>query len=66
MVGVLPRQIMTIDRYGERRPSGCIPTVLQVAAARHAPMLEELRKRTEAHTKETLASMKPANGTVTR
>src|SRR5262245_3290565 len=33
MVGVPPRQVMTIDRYGELGGRvGCIPTVLQVAA----------------------------------
>ena len=57
MVGVPPRQVMTVDRYGELGGRvGCIPTVLQVAAL-HAmrQCLEELRKSgTEArYFKET-------------
>ena len=41
MVGVPPRQIMTIQRYGELGGRvGCIPTVFAgCSAARHAPML---------------------------
>ncbi|HJU61285.1 MAG TPA: isocitrate lyase/phosphoenolpyruvate mutase family protein [Candidatus Binatia bacterium] len=39
MVGVPPRQIMTIDRYGELGGRvGCIPTVLQVAALHGMPV----------------------------
>jgi 2-methylisocitrate lyase-like PEP mutase family enzyme len=51
MVGVPPRQIMTIQRYGELGGRvGCIPTVLQVAALHGMRQcLEELRKNgTEA------------------
>jgi 2-methylisocitrate lyase-like PEP mutase family enzyme len=46
MVGVPPRQIMTIDRYGELGGRvGCIPTVLQVAALHGMRQcLEELKK----------------------
>jgi 2-methylisocitrate lyase-like PEP mutase family enzyme len=57
MVGVPPRQIMTIDRYGELGGRvGCIPTVLQVAALHGMRQcLEELKKSgTEArYFKET-------------
>jgi 2-methylisocitrate lyase-like PEP mutase family enzyme len=57
MVGVPPRQIMTIDRYGELGGRvGCIPTVLQVAALHGMRQcLEELKKNgTEArYFKET-------------
>jgi 2-methylisocitrate lyase-like PEP mutase family enzyme len=51
MVGVPPRQLMTIERYGELGGRvGCIPTVLQVAALHGMRQcLEELRKNgTEA------------------
>ena len=46
MVGVPPRQIMTIERYGELGGRvGCIPTVLQVAALHGMRQcLEELKK----------------------
>ena len=46
MVGVPPRQLMTVDRYGELGGRvGCIPTVLQVAALHGMRQcLEELRK----------------------
>jgi 2-methylisocitrate lyase-like PEP mutase family enzyme len=46
MVGVPPRQVMTIARYGELGGRvGCIPTVLQVAALHGMRQcLEELRK----------------------
>src|SRR5688500_14398271 len=46
MVGVPPRQIMTITRYGELGGRvGCIPTVLQVAALHGMRQcLEELKK----------------------
>src|SRR5919112_160544 len=46
LVGVPPRQIMTIDRYGELGGRvGCIPTVLQVAALHGLRQcLEELKK----------------------
>ena len=57
MVGVPPRQIMTIERYGELGGRvGCIPTVLQVAALHGMRQcLEELRRSgTEArYFKET-------------
>lgn len=51
LVGVPPRQTMTIERYGELGGRvGCIPTVLQVAALHGMRQcLEELRKHgTEA------------------
>lgn len=51
LVGVPPRQTMTIERYGELGGRvGCIPTVLQVAALHGMRQcLEELRKNgTEA------------------
>lgn len=51
LVGVPPRQLMTIDRYGELGGRvGCIPTVLQVAALHGMRQcLEELKKNgTEA------------------
>jgi 2-methylisocitrate lyase-like PEP mutase family enzyme len=46
MVGVPPRQIMTIARYGELGGRvGCIPTVLQIAALHGMRQcLEELKK----------------------
>jgi len=46
MVGVPPRQIMTIERYGELGGRvGCIPTVLQVAALHGMRQcLEELKR----------------------
>jgi len=46
MVGVPPRQIMTIERYGELGGRvGCIPTVLQVAALHGIRQcLEELKR----------------------
>ena len=46
MVGVPPRQLMTIQRYGELGGRvGCIPTVLQVAALHGMrQILEELKK----------------------
>jgi len=46
MVGVPPRQLMTIDRYGELGGRvGCIPTVLQVAALHGMRQcLEELKR----------------------
>lgn len=46
MVGVPPRQVMTIARYGELGGRvGCIPTVLQVAALHGMRQcLEELKK----------------------
>ena len=46
MVGVPPRQLMTIQRYGELGGRvGCIPTVLQVAALHGMRQcLEELKK----------------------
>jgi 2,3-dimethylmalate lyase len=46
MVGVPPRQLMTIERYGELGGRvGCIPTVLQVAALHGMRQcLEELKK----------------------
>jgi 2-methylisocitrate lyase-like PEP mutase family enzyme len=46
MVGVPPRQLMTIDRYGELGGRiGCIPTVLQVAALHGMRrLLEELKR----------------------
>jgi 2-methylisocitrate lyase-like PEP mutase family enzyme len=46
MVGVPPRQLMTIDRYGELGGRiGCIPTVLQVAALHGMrQLLEELKQ----------------------
>lgn len=57
MFGVPPRQIMTIERYGELGGRvGCIPTVLQVAALHGMRQcLEELRRSgTEArYFKET-------------
>jgi 2,3-dimethylmalate lyase len=57
MVGVPPRQIMTIERYGELGGRvGCIPTVLQVAALHGMRQcLEELKRSgTEArYFKET-------------
>jgi 2-methylisocitrate lyase-like PEP mutase family enzyme len=57
MVGVPPRQVMTIERYGELGGRvGCIPTVLQVAALHGMRQcLEELRRSgTEArYMKET-------------
>ncbi len=57
MVGVPPRQIMTVTRYGELGGRvGCIPTVLQVAALHGMRQcLEELKKSgTEAaHFKQT-------------
>ncbi len=57
MVGVPPRQLMTIDRYGELGGRvGCIPTVLQVAALHGMRQcLEELKRSgTEArHFKDT-------------
>ena len=57
MVGVPPRQVMTIQRYGELGGRvGCIPTVLQVAALHGMRQcLEELRRSgTEArYFKET-------------
>ena len=57
MVGVPPRQIMTIERYGELGGRvGCIPTVLQVAALHGMRQcLEELKRNgTEArYFKET-------------
>jgi 2,3-dimethylmalate lyase len=45
MVGVPPRQLMTVDRYGELGGRvGCIPTVLQVAALHGMRQcLEELK-----------------------
>ena len=51
MVGVPPRQLMPIQRYGELGGRvGCIPTVLQVAALHGMRQcLEELKKNgTEA------------------
>ncbi|MGB7951193.1 MAG: isocitrate lyase/PEP mutase family protein [Candidatus Binatia bacterium] len=57
MVGVPPRQVMTIQRYGELGGRvGCIPTVLQVAALHGMRLcLEELKRSgTEArYMKET-------------
>jgi 2-methylisocitrate lyase-like PEP mutase family enzyme len=57
LVGVPPRQVMTIERYGELGGRvGCIPTVLQVAALHGMRQcLEELqRSGTEArYFKET-------------
>ena len=57
MVGVPPRQVMTIQRYGELGGRvGCIPTVLQVAALHGMRQcLEELKRSgTEAgYFKET-------------
>jgi 2-methylisocitrate lyase-like PEP mutase family enzyme len=57
MVGVPPRQAMSIQRYGELGGRvGCIPTVLQVAALHGMRMcLEELKRSgTEArYFKET-------------
>jgi 2-methylisocitrate lyase-like PEP mutase family enzyme len=57
MVGVPPRQVMTIERYGELGGRvGCIPTVLQVAALHGMRQcLEELKRSgTEArYMKET-------------
>jgi 2-methylisocitrate lyase-like PEP mutase family enzyme len=57
MVGVPPRQVMTIERYGELGGRvGCIPTVLQVAALHGMRLcLEELKRSgTEArYMKET-------------
>jgi 2-methylisocitrate lyase-like PEP mutase family enzyme len=46
MVGVPPRQLMTVDRYGELGGRiGCIPTVLQVAALHGMRrLLEELKR----------------------
>jgi 2-methylisocitrate lyase-like PEP mutase family enzyme len=46
MVGVPPRQLMTIQRYGDLGGRvGCIPTVLQVAALHGMrQILEELKK----------------------
>jgi 2-methylisocitrate lyase-like PEP mutase family enzyme len=46
MVGVPPRQVMTITRYGELGGRvGCIPTVLQVAALHGMRQcLEELKR----------------------
>ena len=46
MVGVPPRQLMTIERYGELGGRvGCIPTVLQVAALHGMRQcLEELKR----------------------
>lgn len=46
LVGVPPRQLMTIERYGELGGRiGCIPTVLQVAALHGMRQcLEELRR----------------------
>jgi 2-methylisocitrate lyase-like PEP mutase family enzyme len=46
MVGVPPRQLMTVDRYGELGGRvGCIPTVLQVAALHGMRQcLEELKR----------------------
>ena len=57
MVGVPPRQLMTVERYGELGGRvGCIPTVLQVAALHGMRQcLEELKRSgTEArYFKET-------------
>ena len=57
LVGVPPRQLMTIDRYGELGGRvGCIPTILQVAALHGMRQcLEELKRSgTEArYFKET-------------
>jgi 2-methylisocitrate lyase-like PEP mutase family enzyme len=46
MVGVPPRQVMTVQRYGELGGRvGCIPTVLQVAALHGMRQcLEELKR----------------------
>ena len=69
LVGVPPRQLMPIQRYGELGGRvGCIPTVLQVAMLHGMRQcLEELKKNgTEAgYFKALPASKTRANGTPT-